>query len=247
MAKMMGLTPMETHKTLHQYTYSGQTMATLGASKYTLVTMVVDMSPSITDYKDDMEKMCAEVVRACQKHPNSGELTMRVVGFNSDIKEIHGYKELRNIKDTDYNGAIQPAGLTALYEATQESIEATESYGGQLIGMDYNANAVLFIITDGANNINRVADPDMIKRTLSKIKKDEKLDSVNVILVAASDDPQIVSLCEDFKKDAGLNQFVKMGEATKDNLAKFAQFASASVSSTSQALGSGGVSTPITF
>ena len=243
----MGLTPMETHKTLHQYTYSGQSLNTLGASKYTLVTMVVDMSPSITDYKDDMEAMCSEVVKACKKHPNSGELTMRVVGFNSDVSEIHGYKELRNIQDTDYKGSIKPGGLTALYEATQEAIEATQSYGEQLIGMDYTCNAVLFIITDGANNINKVANPDMIKKTLAKIKKDEKLDSINVILVAASDSPNVVQDCESFKKDANLNQFVKMGEATKDNLAKFAQFASASVSSTSQALGTGGTSKPITF
>ena len=247
MAKMMGLTPMETHKTLHQYTYSGQSLNTLGASKYTLVTLVVDMSPSITDFKDDMEAMCSEVVKACKKHPNSEELTVRVVGFNSDISEIHGYKELRNIQDTDYKGSIRPAGLTALYEATEEAIEAAQSYGEQLISMDYTCNSVLFIITDGMNNINKVANPDMIKKTLSKIKRDEKLDSVNVILVAASDDPQVVTACESFKNDAGLNQFVKMGEATKDNLAKFAQFASASVSSTSQALGSGGASKPISF
>jgi hypothetical protein len=113
--------------------------------------------------------------------------------------------------------------------------------------MDYTCNAVLFIITDGANNINRVADPAMIKKTIAKIKKDEKLDSINVILVAASDEADVIDCCEAFKKDAGLNQFVKMGEATKDNLAKFAQFASASVSSTSQALGTGGTSKPITF
>lgn len=247
MAKMMGLTPMETHKTLHQYTYSGQSLNTLGASKYSLVTLVLDMSPSITDYKDDMELMAAEVVKACKKHPNSEELTMRVVGFNSDVTEIHGYKELRNISDADYKGSIKPAGLTALYEATQEALEATQSYGEQLIGLDYTCNAVLFIITDGANNINRVANPAMIKSTLAKIKKDEKLDSVNIILVAASDDPIVINDCEKFAKEAGLNQFVKMGEATKDNLAKFAQFASASVSSTSQALGKGGTSKPITF
>lgn len=247
MAKMMGLTPMETHKTTHQYTYSGQSLNTLGASKYTLVTLVIDMSPSITDYKDDIEAMCSEVVKACKKHPNSEELTVRVVGFNSDITEVHGYKELRNITDTDYKGAVKPAGLTALYEATEEAIEASQSYGEQLNGMDYTCNAVTFIITDGFNNINKVANPDMIKKTLSKIKKDEKLDSMNVILVAASDDPQVVAACEQFKNDAGLNQFVKMGEATKDNLAKFAQFASASVSSTSQALNSGGPSKPISF
>jgi hypothetical protein len=247
MAKMMGLTPMETHQTLHQYTYSGQSLNTLGASKYTLVTLVLDMSPSITDYKNDMEAMAAEVVKACKKHPNSEELTMRVVGFNSDVTEIHGYKELRNISDADYKGAIKPAGLTALYEATQEALEATQSYGEQLIGLDYTCNAVLFIITDGANNIHKVASPAMIKSTLAKIKKDEKLDSVNVILVAASDDPDVVKNCEDLVKEAGLNQFVEMGKATKDNLAKFAQFASASVSSTSQALGTGGTSKPITF
>ena len=45
--------------------------------------------------------------------------------------------------------------------------------------------------------------------------------------------------------EAGLTQYVSIGKATPGKLAKFAQFVSQSISSTSAALGSGAASQPI--
>jgi len=50
-----------------------------------------------------------------------------------------------------------------------------------------------------------------------------------------------------FQQDAGLTQFVDAGDATAQRLAKLAQFVSKSISSQSQALGSGAPSQPLQF
>ena len=52
---------------------------------------------------------------------------------------------------------------------------------------------------------------------------------------------------EAFPKDAYLSQFVDIGDATPGKLAKLANFVSESVSSQSQALGSGAPSQAINF
>jgi uncharacterized protein YegL len=250
MAKLMGKTPEQTYQTMHDYKYTGQVPDNLGGRKYTLVTMVLDSSPSIEDFAKEIEKTCGVVVGACKKHPNNGEIMFRTTTFNNKLSEAHGFKELANINPSDYDGIIKVAGTTALYEATLESISATESYGQQLVGQDYMCNAVVFIITDGQNNNHRYATPQIIKEDLQRIRKDEgakTVESINVILIAATDRPDDVVALKQFHTEAGLNQFVEMGQFTERSLAKLANFVSQSVSSTSQALGKGAPSIPLTF
>ena len=50
-----------------------------------------------------------------------------------------------------------------------------------------------------------------------------------------------------FKHEAGFQQFVSIKKATEKELAKLGGFISKSISSQSQALGSGGVSQSLTF
>ena len=52
---------------------------------------------------------------------------------------------------------------------------------------------------------------------------------------------------EKFKNDAKLSQFVDIGNATEGKLAKLANFVSESVSSQSQALGTGAPSQTLNF
>ena len=51
----------------------------------------------------------------------------------------------------------------------------------------------------------------------------------------------------DFKDEANLTQFVDVGDATAQRLAKLANFVSRSISSQSQSLGQGGPSQQLTF
>jgi hypothetical protein len=55
------------------------------------------------------------------------------------------------------------------------------------------------------------------------------------------------SYLENFRINAGLDEYISIGDATAGKLAKLAQFVSQSVSSQSQALGTGGASQPVSF
>ncbi len=243
----MKTTPSQVNQTMHKFAYSAVGVDELGASEYTIVSIAQDTSSSVIDFKSEMEGTLKQIVDACQKSPRSENLLLRLIEFNDNTNELHGFKELSKIASADYDDALNPRGCTALHDSVQNCIEATETYAKQLTDMDYLCNAVVFIVTDGQENVSKIANPDMIRKTISTIRTNENLESLKVILVGVGTEQYILDDLEQFKNDAGLDQFVKMGEATPAKLAKLADFISRSISSTSQALGSGGTSQDLTF
>jgi len=248
MPKLLGNTPMQTHQTLHNFQFSAVEVSNLGAPDYTIVTIVQDTSTSVTDFKTEMESTLKQILDACKKSPRSENLLLRLVEFNSGLNELHGFRELRDIDPTEYDDVLSCRGMTALKDAILDSTEATEVYGKQLVDMDYNCNGIMFIVTDGDDNASTVArDPALIKEAFKRIRTNETLESFNTVLVGVGTDPHIIQFLDDLKNDAGIDQFVKMGDATPGKLAKLADFVSKSISSTSQALGTGQPSQPLTF
>ncbi len=67
MPSLMNKDPMQTHQTLHKFQFSGVELDKLGASGYTIVTIVQDTSTSVTDFKDDMEKTLKQILEACAR------------------------------------------------------------------------------------------------------------------------------------------------------------------------------------
>jgi len=126
------------------------------------------------------------------------------------------------------------------------SLEATGVYGEQLAGQEFLANGVVYVITDGMDNSSS-STPNSIKKAIEKIRKDEHLESIAVILImVGASDPMAANDLEKFKKQANITQFVDLTDLfTKGSpeaaLAKLAGYISKSVSSTSQSLGSGTV------
>jgi hypothetical protein len=247
MPKLMNKTAMQTHKTLHNFNFSAVDVKDLGASEYTLVGIVQDTSSSVTSFKDDMEKALKQILEACKKSPRSENLLLRLTEFNDDIAELHGFRELRAIDPTEYDNILIPRGMTALIDGTLSSIEAIEVYGKQLVDMDYRCNAVVFIITDGGENCSVIRNPNAIKDAIGRVRTNETLESMMAVLIGVNSDPQVLAILSQFKTDAGIDQFVEIGDATPAKLAKLADFISRSISSTSQALGTGQASQPLTF
>ena len=137
--------------------------------------------------------------------------------------------------------------MTALYDAVHTSVEATKDYAQILSDQDFVANSVIFIITDGMDNSSS-KDPADIKKVIAKTMKAEVLESMTVVLIGInSGDGQVMSYLDDLKNKGGITQFVDAGAATKGNLAKLANFVSKSISSTSQALGTGAPSKLLTI
>jgi uncharacterized protein YegL len=232
-------------KTISGFKFSAVPVSKLGATEYTVVSIIEDVSGSVYDYKKDLEGCLKTVVESCCKSPRAENLLLRLVAFNHNLDELHGFKELKDINVADYDDILDIDGRTALFDAVLSGLEATQQYAEELYRMDYLSNAVIFIVTDGLDNESRIGSPDKIKKAIDEIRKKEILESVQVVLIGVGTDRLILDGLEEIKDRSGIDQFVKIGEATPSKLAKLAQFISQSISSSSQALGSGGASQPV--
>jgi len=230
--------------------FSAVKIEDLQATEYTLVTVVVDRSGSTEPFYREMEKTLKEIVTACLKSPRADNLLLRVVTFADQTEEFHGWTLLNKIDPTKYDSALTPGGMTALYDATIDGVEATSNFAKLLRDQDYSSNGIIFVITDGCENRSKMvhADPNnqakYVSDAFKAALKDEHLESLNSILIAVNAGTSIREL-ESFNKDAGFTQFVDIGDANPGKLAKLAQFVSKSISSQSQALGTGGPSQAI--
>lgn len=229
------------------FSFSGLSVNDLESSQYTIANILCDVSSSVSGFKDQLENAIIAAVEACRKSPLAEQMLVRVGTFASNLAELHGFVGLNDIKTDDYKGALHIGGSTALYDATLESIETIKSYGEKLVANRFTCNGIAFVITDGEENTSVVANPSKIKAALEQIQKDEKLESLKVVLVGVGNQASVDRYLKDFAAQTGLSQYVWIGDATPQKLARLADFVSKSISSSSAALGSGGASQNITF
>ncbi len=228
--------------------YTGTRLADLtGATEYTLCTIVLDESGSTVGFKDEMEKCIQEIVKACRYSPRADNLMLRVVAFGTNYREVHGFKLLQSCNPDDYKGCYVCAGSTALYDSSCDAIEATKDYAKQLTDNEYMCNACVFILTDGDDNASKF-NAGNVKQSLAECVSSEALESLVSVLIGVNvQSPQLKVFLENFHKLAEFTQFVELKDASEKTLAKLAAFVSKSISSQSQALGTGGPSQSLTF
>lgn len=237
---------MEVINTNSNYGFSAVKMDQLGASEYTLVTLVLDRSGSLAGKERDLEKMMIEALKSCKKSPRAENLMVRTLLFNDREDELHGFRLLNSIDEKEYDNIIITGGMTKLFDSTHHAIESTLGYSKILTSQDYVANGIIFIITDGCDNDSKYT-PNSIKTLIDGSKKSEVIESINTVLIGMTGDAHVNNNLQIFAKDAEITQYVDMGDVTTSKLAKLASFISQSISSTSQALGTGGPSASLTF
>lgn len=220
------------------YGFTGQKLGTLDNDEYTLATIVVDVSSSVGSYRLDIEKTIKSIVQSLRDSPRADFLMLRVLFFSytNNIKEHHGFKELANIGDSDYDGSVRTGGMTALIDATYEGIDATVSYGKILTDSRRSCNAILYVITDGADN-DSVRNPSHIKILLDSVWSDESLEGMTTIVIGLGSD--LATYIDAFVTNANLTYSLLFSDASVDNLNKLGKFVQLSVMMTSSSLTSG--------
>lgn len=244
----MGLldTDLEKLNTSSGYKFSATKIPALGASQYTLASVVMDASSSVDQFAAQLEQALKTIFKACEKSPQKDNLMFRLTQFSSTLTELHGFKLLNTIVEKDYDNILNIGGSTALIDASIEAIDATSTYGKQLTGQDFLCNAIVVVVTDGENNCGKRIDAAEIKKSVLAARRAENLESIKLILVGVTNDNvNLNTYLQTLKDDGGFDQYVAIGSATPGKIAKLAEFVSQSISSTSTALGSGAASTPL--
>lgn len=229
----------------NNYGYSAAKISSLTAPEYTLVTLVNDESGSTSPFVKAMEAAVKEVVKACRHSPRSDYLLLRMVNFGSAMREIHGFKLLEQTNLADYDSFFGPGGSTALYDTAKNAIDATGDYAKQLTDNEYSVNAIVFVITDGEDVCSKYRATD-VGESLKRCISGETMESLVSVLVGVNvANPHIKSYLDSFATTAGFTKFIAVDDASESTLAKLADFVSKSISSQSQALGSGAPSQQI--
>jgi hypothetical protein len=221
------------------------------ATEYTLVTIIADRSGSTAGFQKEMESAIKQVVEACKASPRADNLLIRVLAFESKHEEVHGFQLLSSIGTDGYDGSLTPGGMTALYDACIDGVEATSAYGRKLLDEDYQVNGIVVVITDGMENQSTLRGPDndpakFVRAGFENAVRGENLESMVSILIAVnSAQSEAAAALNAFHKNAGFTHFIELKDASPKTLAKMARFISESISSQSQALGTGGPSKQI--
>ena len=211
--------------------FSATRIEDLGARDYTLVTIIADHSGSTARFQTEMEGVIKDVIAACMKSSRADNLMIRLIKFASTHQEVHGFKLLSAINAADYNGVLAPGGMTALYDAVVDGIEATNKYGHDLLDKDFAVNGIVFVITDGVDNASTTG-PNQVKKALQGAVSGDNMESFVSILIAVNPgDANASQALNDFQQKVGFTQFVPLQDASKNTFAKLAQFVSKSISS----------------
>lgn len=235
---------MVAHNLGGRFAFTGARIDNLGASEYTLVNILVDVTGSVYQFKDELRNMVVAAVQACVRSDRSDNLLVRVALFSSrfsgGVSELHGFKPLQDINPEKDYPKLETGGDTPLYDACYSGIGVMNAYAQQLADRDFLVNGITFIITDGGDNAS-TSTRTMVKNQAVQAISGEILESHVSVLIGINA-AQYRAYLEGFQREAELTQYIDAGNADKGNLAKLAAFVSQSISSTSQALGTGGAS-----
>ena len=233
-----------------QYTFSGAGLDQLGASAYTVGTVVLDVSGSTSGMRPAMEKALKAIYRACKKNPRADNMLLRVVKFDNRVVEIHGFKLLADCNESDYDGCLgRGGGSTALYDASYTAIQALVQYAETLVKNDYDVNGFLAVVTDGGEYPigGSTATEKMIKEAMEKAVTGEVLEELKSVLIGLNSAGALDKILTDFKTAAGFGEYIPIDEATDKKIAQVGDFISRSMSSMSQAIVSGQPSQSLSF
>jgi hypothetical protein len=217
-------------------------------NEWTLVQIKVDKSGSTDPFKRDMEKVVSAVVEACQSSPRKDFLLLRVMAFDNNVIEVHGFQPLAQCDPASYAGCLgKSGGSTALYQSSLNGAEAILKQAEAMAANQFTVNAIDIDITDGGDT-EGVATPAQIAKVRQQSVTGEKLESLVSILVGVNvQNPQVGRYLKRFEQEGGFSQYVELDRADAKTLARLADFVSQSVSSQSQSLGTGGPSKSLVF
>jgi hypothetical protein len=240
---------LDTFPTPSRFTFSAAKLGDLGSSRYTLVTILVDVSGSTVKFRKEMEQALRQTVEGCKFSDEADNLMIRVVTFDSEVTEVHGFLLL----DTcDLDRYILPgSGWTALHDAFINGIEAMTVYATELTKNDFECNGVIIGITDGDHRLppgwkGKHYTPADVRDAFEKSVSKEVMESLLSILVKVNvEDFEMEQHLKEFFEGAGFSQQIDMKDVSAKGMAELANFIVKSASSQSQSLGKGVASKPI--
>lgn len=250
-----------------QFVFTAVRPDTLGEPEYTVVNIFTDSTGSVAGFSDQLLEMEKAIIKDAQKSSYGKRLIIRLNRFNSqnnsgNQSEVYGFREVKDINIDSDHQAFSPYGATPLVDTHYDGLNAVLEYCQELYRNDYMTNGLVIIIGDGLENASHRAEIDSVIELNKNAVKSEMLDSLKTIIIGVNTSEQVYDNYTSFPVNSGdtisniLNwyagqfencQYIDAGDVEEGTIGKIAGFISQSISSTSQALGTGSPSQNLTF
>ena len=228
----------------------------LTETSYTLALILVDTTGSVSGEETEIKRMIEQIVADGKRAGWGKRVLLAAYEFNSrvGVKEIFGFDAPAAIDLSRIN--IIAYGATNLIDAIDTGNDILESAATTLVSADFITNLLLVGVTDGEDNVSVKTAKDLKKR-FEQGRKNENWDSIKTILIGlrtgqpAQDQKYhgktVDGVLSDLAQTAAFDQYESSKNVTDGTYGKIGGFISQSISSASQALGSGSPSQNVSF
>lgn len=186
---------------------------------------VVDVSPSIHGYVNDLNHAFNDFVASMQQSHVADHLLVSVIEFHNKVSVRTGFQPIIQVPNIQF----QPGGGgTALYDATLQGLKQAVDYRENLEASGVTTKTLLFVITDGADNSSH-NQANKVKAELDKIlSQEQNVFSFTTILFGVGH----ATAFENAQKAMGIQHLAKVGTSGAE-IKKMIGFISQSISSAS--------------
>jgi len=184
---------------------------------------VIDVSPSIGRYSDDLNNAFNDFVQTMQASHIHDRLFVSIVEFDEDVRVRSGFQPIIGVPVTSF---VPQGRGTALYDAVNSGIKNSIEYRTNLEDSGINVKTLVFIITDGEDNASASNSAQKVKLSLESIKDNEaNAFSFTTILFGVGN--QV--FFENAQREMGIEHLAKVGD-TGTEIRKMISFISSSIS-----------------
>ena len=171
-------------------------------SSVIMIAVVLDKSPSISNYVNDMNLAMRDIfMQELKSSHRASDIVIQCTEFNEAVTFKSGFQPLEHLAD-DYL-AVKPSGNgTALFSAVIKTLTNISTYRTdlELQGIDVKTN--VFIITDGQDNSSNRGDDIKVATFINDLKTNEAwANTFTFTMYGVGNDSSFTQSCKDMGLD----------------------------------------------
>lgn len=134
------------------------------------VTLLVDISYSMQDHKDELNEQLKSICEWMQKFHQAHKIFVSIGTFDSKMDVLTGFQNVANVKTPQFN----PTGdSTLLYASCLDFVKNVINQQQRAMDAGILSKSIFFVITDGADNASKQSDAKAVKDLISGLTQNE--------------------------------------------------------------------------
>jgi uncharacterized protein YegL len=131
---------------------------------------VVDVSPSIGSYVNELNHAFNDFVQTMQKSHVADQLMVSIIEFDHKVEIRSGFQPIIQVPTISF---VPRGNGTALYDGTMKGLEIAIDYRQNLEMSGITAKTLVFVITDGEDNSSKIPAKE-VKQEIENILSEEQ-------------------------------------------------------------------------